>query len=223
MINHWAAQSIWMIGVELFHQHQRLSALAKTLPTELRVIKRRSTSLSIALFRFGEVLRDDQFRVLEPYHKSNEDVLPLVEEVQKALFEIIRGIQNHKDIPRSGVWDSIASCLGLSSAVDQWHMKNKDLISETEEISFALANINHVVTASNARKASEIHDGVGQLQMTVQRLHSLITSFGSRLQRQPLRKAPVSRSTAADIGRRAKAHVDDLCSRNETYYWHRYD
>jgi hypothetical protein len=219
----WAvANLIWVHGSALFFQYQQLSALAATLPIELQRIHRRSTSLSFSLRYLGEVLRGKRFRVLDTDHNNYQDILQMVEEVTTTLFGIIYGIRNLTKIPESGLWDTMRTYFGFSSSLDDWKMQMEHLMSETNEMSFALAHINHVVTASNAKKAVEICDRLERLEESVQQQTSVITKLFRSRTRGVRSINPIDHLTTAEMSTRARAYVLDLCKTNETYRWYKY-
>ncbi|KIW97866.1 uncharacterized protein Z519_01450 [Cladophialophora bantiana CBS 173.52] len=207
-MNHWTvANFIWMYGTSLYLHHQRLSALAETLPNEFQRVRRRSMYLSLALQNFGEALREIEFKDLEPNHRRNQDVLEMVEKESSALFEVVRGMQELMKIPDSGVWDSIYSWIGFSSPPKEWQMKSDRLLSEIEEIGFALESINHVVTACNARKLSELSDGLEQLKI---RQSDTIKRFRLWFQGQRWSRIRSRHVMTADIGKDPKlGFLDD--------------
>ena len=217
----WAvANLIWVHGNALYLQYQQLSALTETLPAELERIRRRSTSLSFALRYLGEVLREKRYRVLDTDHDSSQDILQLVGEVTAALFGISYGIRKLRKIPESGFWDTMRAYLGYPTPLEDWKMQMENLTSQAIEISFALTNINHVVTASNSKKASEIYDRLERLEKSVRQRTSLLEKLLRLRDREPQSINRVDHLTTAELSSRARAYVKDLCSTDETYRWH---
>lgn len=221
------ANLIWLHGKALYFHHNYLSKLAGNLPSELQQIHRRTTSLSFSLLELGEVLREKRFRVLDTDQKNSREILQMVEVVTAALFGIIHGVYKLKELPEATILDSVWSYVGLPTPLDDWKTEKERLMSETNDISSSLADFNHVVTASNAKKASEICDRLERLEESVkQRTSWLAGLFGGRLaRRKPKSVDRADRDdhlTLADLKERARAYVENLCKTNETYRWYKY-
>lgn len=100
-------------------------------------------------------------------------------------------------------------------------------MSEISKISPSLADFNHIVTASTAKKASEICDRLERLEESVkQRTSWLAELFGGRsARRKPKSIDRADRDdhlTLVDLTERARAYVENLCKTNKTYRWYKY-
>lgn len=88
------ANLIWLHGRALYFHHIYLSGAAENLPSQLQQMHTRTTSLSLALLKLGEVMREKRLRVLDTDHKSTREILQMVELVTVALRSFMETISS---------------------------------------------------------------------------------------------------------------------------------
>ncbi|KIX96507.1 uncharacterized protein Z520_07773 [Fonsecaea multimorphosa CBS 102226] len=205
-------------SVALYFHYDQLSKAAGTFSNEVRQLHKRSTRVSLSLCIFGELLRGDGARVLDTNNLKSKNVQEVVDEASTALFEAAHDIQRLKiahntretqETTITKVWDGLKSYVGYTlSPAEKEQAMIAILSSKLDDAEYDLANLNHIVTATIARMVSELLDRERQPSPT-----KLFRAFWTRKQR-----VPPALSSVVNLSRReAKAWVETLCAKDETY------